>query len=179
MTWAKIESGNVVKMYSHPVQINKGDLVYSKKVFSDAEALKNLDILPVVFSGAVKSSVFYDNSESSPEVKGDAVVITRTSSEKEVAVIKAEMKERINQRLASFLSQTDWIIIRKADTGKEPPSKLAAWRTALREKAVELEGLIDSKNAASDLEALVTLTKAEADAGKKVATFHDWPEAEE
>ena len=101
--------------------------------------------------------------------------MTRTKSSRDISKIKDTMKNHINSVLSSYLSQTDWIIIRKIDTGKEPPTDLAQWRTDLRAKAVELEGLVDSKTTVEELEAMSVLTKEDVDAGKTSAVFYSWP----
>ena len=119
----------------------------------------------------------------------DSVVITRTQNSRSVSDIKTTMKSLTNSALSSYLTQTDWVVIRKAETGKDAPTDLATWRSDLRARAVEIETAIDEKSSVADLEAMTTPTAeqlqtyeddlAAAEEGEEVsppeAFFSDWP----
>ena len=191
--WALVNDGVIVQTINHPKPITIGDFKHPKEIFTrawtDAER-KAVGILPYVFEGdSNKNNMFYTTSESSPSVGSDSVVITRTQAGKTVSDIKTAMKNITNSVIASYLSQTDWIIIRKADTGENAPADLAQWRTDLRARAVEIETAIDDKSSVADLEAMMTPTPAQiqtyeddlaaAEEGEEVippvGVFYDWP----
>ena len=192
--WALVNDGVIVQTINHPKPITIDDIRHPKEIFTlawtDAER-KSIGILPYVFEGdSNKNNMFYTTSESSPSVGSDSVVITRTQTGNSVSTIKTDMKTITNSTLADYLSQTDWIIIRKADTGKNAPADLAQWRTDLRARAVEIETAIDDKSSVADLEAMMTPTPtqiqtyedalAAAEEGEEVTppigVFYDWPQ---
>jgi len=190
--WALVNDGLVVKTINNPKPMIVDDIRHPKEIFTrawtDAER-KAIGILPYVFEGSYVKNMFYTTSESSPSVGSDSVVITRTQTSRSVSDIKTTMKSLTNSALSSYLTQTDWIVIRKADTGEDAPADLAQWRTDLRAKAAEIETAIDEKSSVADLEAMTTPTAeqlqtyeddlAAAEEGEEVsppeAFFSDWP----
>ena len=190
--WALVNDGLIVQTINHPKLITIDDIRHPKEIFTrawtDAER-KAIGILPYVFEGSYVNNMFHTTSESSPSVESDSVVVTRTQTDNSVSDIKTTMKDITNSALSSYLSQTDWIIIREVDTGKEAPADLAQWRTDLRVRAVEIETAIDEKSSVADLEAMMTPTPeqiqtyqddlAAAEEGEEVSTpeavFSDWP----
>ena len=177
--WAKITDNQLVEIISRPKSMIINEIQYPKSIFTSAwthAERKAIGIVPITHDGENIESIFYTSSESKPVVKEDSVVITYTKSSKDIDIIKAYMLQTINETLSNALSSTDWIIIRKIDTGKEPPSDLVKWRTDCRAKATELETLISAKNTVDELESLTIITKEEMDNGKKISIFYDWPQ---
>ena len=190
--WALVNDGLIVQPINHPKLVTIDDIRHPKEIFTrawtDAER-KAIGILPYVFEGSYVNNMFHTTSESSPSVESDSVVVTRTQTDNSVSDIKTTMKDITNSALSSYLSQTDWIIIREVDTGKEAPADLAQWRTDLRVRAVEIETAIDEKSSVADLEAMMTPTPAQiqpyednlaaAEEGEEVippvGVFYDWP----
>tara|TARA_R100000306_G_C4340227_1_gene124837 strand:- start:289 stop:864 length:576 start_codon:yes stop_codon:yes gene_type:complete len=161
--WAVISNGKIIKTLSNPRALTLNNVQYPKSIFSSSwtdQERKAVGILPYTYEGSYINNMFYSNSESSPVIAEDRVVVTRTKSSRDISKIKDTMKNHINSVLSGYLSQTDWTIIRKIDIGKEPPTDLAQWRTDLRAKAVELEGLVDSKTTVEELEKI---------------SLHKWP----
>ena len=161
--WAVISNGKIIKTLSNPRALTLNNVQYPKSIFSSSwtdQERKAIGILPYTYEGSYINNMFYSNSESSPVIAEDRVVVTRTKSSRDISKIKDTMKNHINSVLSGYLSQTDWTIIRKVDIGKEPPTDLAQWRTDLRAKAVELEGLVDSKTTVEELEKI---------------SLHKWP----
>ena len=178
--WAQVLNDQLISIISRPKSLVINNVTYPKQIFSkwsDSER-KEIGIVPYVYTGSHKNEVFYTNAEAPPVVEGNQVSVNRSSTGKDVGVVKSEMKANAAQTLASLLSQTDWVVIRATETSKAAPTKTAAWRAALRKKLVDLEALIDAKTDIAGLEALTVLTQAEADAGKESSVFYDWPEIE-
>lgn len=190
--WALVNDGLVVQTINNPKLMTIDDIRHPKEIFTrawtDAER-KAIGILPYVFEGSYVNNMFHTTSESSPSVGSDSVVITRTQTSRSVSDIKTTMKSLTNSALSSYLTQTDWVVIRKVETGKNAPDDLATWRSDLRVKAVEIETAIDEKSSVADLEAMTTPTAeqlqtyeddlAAAEEGEEVsppeAFFSDWP----
>jgi len=93
-------------------------------------------------------------------------------------VLGLKSKENLNvkQQQASLLAQTDWAVVRKADTATAVPTKIATWRAAIRTKATAMEDAID---AASDMDAFKALFLVWDEDGNKTGILFDWPELEE
>jgi hypothetical protein len=90
--------------------------------------------------------------------------------------LKSQYKLNVKEQQASLLAQTDWAVVRKADTDKAIPSNIATWRAAIRTKATEMENAIDG---ASDLNAFIALFLSWDGDGNKSGILYDWPVLEE
>jgi len=86
--------------------------------------------------------------------------------------VKLSFKSQVKLQQGSFLTQTDWVIIRKADAGTAVPSDIQTWRDAIRAKATEMEEAIDN---AADADALVALFLVWDSDGNKTGVLYDWP----
>jgi len=93
--------------------------------------------------------------------------------------LKSILKNKVKGQQGSFLDQTDWVIIRKADTGKEVPTNIKTWRDAIRVKATEMENAIDAASSVDDI-AKLWITHKVDDVGRIVQSgiLYGWPELE-
>ena len=176
--WARIMGSQLVEIINIPKGMTINDIQYPVSIFTRAwtdEERKALGIVPYVYEGSSVDNMFYTSSESSPVVKADKVVVTRSQTARDIDNIKNTMKKHISSVLQSTLEQTDWIVIREQDNGTAKPADLAKWRTDLRAKAAALETAIDSKTDVAGLEAMTVFTTEMLDAGKKCSEFDDWP----
>jgi hypothetical protein len=98
----------------------------------------------------------------------------------EVLGVKSSLKNKVKVQQGSFLAQTDWVIIRKADIDKEVPTNIKTWRDAIRAKATEMENAIDAASSIEDIAKLWVTHKVD-DEGKivKSGILYDWPELQE
>jgi len=90
--------------------------------------------------------------------------------------LKSQEKLNVKQQQGGLLAQTDWAVVRKADTGVAVPTKIATYRAAIRTKATEMEKAITD---ASDMAAFKALFLKWDEDGKKSGILFDWPELEE
>ena len=81
--------------------------------------------------------------------------------------VKSTLKLQVKEEQGQLLSETDWAVIRRADTGTEVPADIQTWRDAIRAKANEMEAAIDG---AANTAAFAALFEAGA--------LTDWPELE-
>jgi hypothetical protein len=68
--------------------------------------------------------------------------------------LKSVFIEQVKSTAGSILSQTDWLVTRKADIGTAIPAEITAYRATIRAKADELEIAI---NACDTVESLASL----------------------
>ena len=69
------------------------------------------------------------------------------------------------------LSQTDWMVIRKADEGTEIPDSVKNYRTAIRSACKTIEDAISACDSHAKFVALYEIPD-----GGKVAPINDWPD---
>ena len=84
--------------------------------------------------------------ESSPKDDGSWVAVPKPLEQ-----IKEQLLGQVKAAAGQLLAATDWMVIRKADTGAEIPPEVAAFRQLVREHSNTLEALITG---AGDLQAL-------------------------
>ena len=97
-----------------------------------------------------------DNGEDRP--KGGMV----DTSEKQINVgLKTTMTEQVKRTANSFLTNTDWMVIRKAERDVAIPSATATYRAAVLTECARLETAIGN---AADVDALAAVMNAQ-----------DWP----
>ena len=77
-----------------------------------------------------------------------------TEGEVKTRGLKYNLIQTIKKQAAGILQDTDWYIVRKADTGTAVPSAITTYRAAVRTKCAEMETQITN---ASDTPALETL----------------------
>ena len=90
--------------------------------------------------------------------------------------IRPDYIQQVKDQQGSLLAQTDWAVVRKADTGTDIPAKIATWRAAIRTKATEMEKAITD---AKDMDEFIALFVSWDKDGKKSGILFDWPELEE
>ena len=102
-------------------------------------------------------------------MKMDNQVVTRG--------VKYNLKQKVKAQQGSLLSQTDWVVIRKADNDIAIPNNIATWRAAIRTKATEMETTIDNAADTDAVAALfVTYTRNDDGSITKSGILYDWPE---
>jgi hypothetical protein len=99
-----------------------------------------------------------------------------TTDGRTVKGIRSGYINKVKEQQGSLLAQTDWAVVRKADTATAVPTKIATWRAAIRTKATAMEDAID---AASDMDAFKALFLVWDEDGNKTGILFDWPELEE
>ena len=97
---------------------------------------------------------------------------TINSSEQPLQKVKDSFVAQIKNTQNSLLSSTDWVIIRKADSGKAIPADVQTYRDSLRVKGDEMEVAVTGADSIAQLEALL-LTEDEE--GNKSGILFDWP----
>jgi len=140
---ARLENGTIKKYGLIPNSFSAGDILVAGggRNLSD-EKLKEYGFLDVV-----TPSIDYRIQELSPiYLSGD--VYTYDVIEKPIKETLAELKEQKVSDLKSIiggkLSQTDWYIIREADSGQATPQSIKDDRAALRTASDLIEAEINA-----------------------------------
>ena len=158
--WALIVDGSINRIFKYPTAFKHPTtgIQYPRNwlnLASDSEKT-SVGFIEITYSGSNKNSEYYTNSESSPVYNSSAgtVVITKSSSAKNLASLKATKKEQANTTAYDGLSRNDWYVTRKEEIGTAIPSQITAYRTATRLVCNSLKSAIDS---ASDVDAVAAL----------------------
>ena len=91
--------------------------------------------------------------------------------------VKSNLIAEVKSQQGALLAQSDWAVIRNADTGDAIPANIATYRAAIRAKATEMESAIAGA-ADTDAVAALFLTYTLEDDGSttKSGILYDWPE---
>ena len=158
--WALIVDGSINKFFKTPTAFKHPTtgIQYPRNwlnLASDSEKA-SVGFIEVTYSGSHKSGEYYNNSESAPvyDASKGTVVITKSSTAKNLADLKITKKEAARTNAYANLLPTDWYVTRKSEISTAIPSKITAFRTAVRLVCNSLCTAIDD---ASDIDALAAL----------------------
>lgn len=87
--------------------------------------------------------------------------------------VRSNLIAEVKAQQGALLAETDWAVIRNADTGTAVPDNIATYRAAIRAKATEMETAIAD---ASDTDAIAALFVSYDADGNKSGILYDWPE---
>ena len=158
--WALIVDGSINKFFRRPTAFKHPTtgIQYPRNwltLASDSEKA-SVGFIEVTYSGSYKSSEYYNNIESAPvyDASKGTVVITKSSTARNVADLKTSKKQAASDNAYNSLQTTDWYVVRKEEIGTAIPSNVTAYRTAVRLVCNSLKTAITN---ASDLDALATI----------------------
>ena len=158
--WALIVDGSINRFFKVPTAFKHPTtgIQYQRNwlnLASDSEKA-SVGFIEVTYSGSHKSGEYYNNSESAPvyDASKGTVVITKSSTAKNLADLKITKKEAARTNAYANLLPTDWYVTRKSEISTAIPSKITAFRTAVRLVCNSLCTAIDD---ASDIDALAAL----------------------
>ena len=145
-----------------------------------ADEKKSMGITEIIPETPPDSRLYTWSMDSDGKITSKAKSLDDSGSgESKVLGLKSTLKNDVKIQQGSFLDQTDWVIIRKADIDKEIPTNIKTWRDAIRAKAIEMENAIDAASSIDDIAKLWVTHKVDEE-GKTVKSgiLYDWPELE-
>ena len=158
--WALIVDGSINKFFKTPTAFKHPTtgIQYPRNwlnLASDSEKT-SVGFIKVTYTGSHKDNEYYTNGESAPvyDASKGTVVITKSSTARNLADLKISKKEAASSNAYSSILPTDWYIVRKSENSTAIPAKITAFRTAVRLVCNSLCTAIDN---ASDLDALAAL----------------------
>jgi hypothetical protein len=158
--WALIVDGSINRIFKYPTAFKHPTtgLQYPRNwlnLASDSEKA-SVGFIEVTYTGSHKDGEYYNNAESAPvyDASKGTVVITKSSTAKNLADLKEGKKTDASASAYSALQSTDWYVVRKEEISTAIPSKITAYRTAVRLVCNSLKTAIDS---ASDVDAVAAL----------------------
>ena len=158
--WALIVDGSINRFFKVPTAFKHPTtgIQYPRNwlnLASDSEKA-SVGFIEITYSGSHKNGEYYNNAESAPvyDASKGTVVITKSSTAKNLADLKEGKKRDASASAYSALQSTDWYVVRKEEISTAIPSKITAYRTAVRLVCNSLKTAIDS---ASDVDAVAAL----------------------
>jgi len=114
-----------------------------------------------------------------PMVDGDGVPVIDPDTLKQLSTpgVKSTLIAEVKAQQGALLAQTDWAIVRKADTGIDVPAAIQQWRNEIRLAASLMEDAI-SQAATTDAVAALFVTHTGNPDGSvtKSGMLYEWPE---
>ena len=171
---------SITKMYSGDKGITIGDNQYPKAIFSLwTESERNaINIYSITIDESKrKDETWYVNTnitysfdgtnatgsygDATARAHADTLFTAQdetdglgTEGELKAEGLKTKLIRQVKQEAQNILSETDWYVVRKADTAEAVPSSIATHRAAVRSKQASMDTAITN---ASDTAALITL----------------------
>ena len=158
--WALIVDGSINRIFKVPTAFKHPTtgIQYPRNwlnLATDSEKT-SVGFIEVTYTGSHKDSEYYNNGESAPvyDASKGTVVITKSSTAKDLATVKTEKKTTASGNAYSIILPTDWYVVRKSENSTAIPAKISAFRTAVRLVCNSLCTAIDN---ASDIDAVAAL----------------------
>ena len=163
--FAIVESGSI-KSYTRGTDgVQIGDIKYSADIFTSKWTESERNTIGVytieIDESNKKNEKWYINTDISYAFSGGKVTGTygsataREHADKDgIPGLKTILINDLKGEVKSLLAQTDWYVVRKADTAEAVPSSIATHRAAVRTKQASMDTAITN---ASDTPALITL----------------------
>ena len=203
--WARIENNTIIEYYDRKQSLVLNDVRYSSQIFTiwTDEQRKELGIVPIVISGSHLNTKYYIEHNHSDAIAEDGNSVIRTIGVKAadkaledinevdedgnpvldidgVQLITRGLKsnaiQKVKQQQSSYLTQTDWYIIRKADVGTAIPTAIQTFRNAIRADATRIENAITAVTTMDEFIALHTTTYNEDNTVDQIAITQSWTE---
>jgi len=125
--------------------------------------------------GTVNSTAKSLDDVNAVDQNGDPVI--ENGKQLVIEGVKSNLIAEVKAQQGSLLAQTDWAVIRNADTGTAVPDNIATYRAAIRSRATEMETAITNAADTDAIAALfVTYTLEDDGSTTKSGILYDWPE---
>ena len=159
--WGRVLSGQLVEIIHQPKAMMINDVQHPKTIFTRAwtdEERKAIGILPYVYSGNNRENEFY-TSTFSDSVGDDAITRTYTNNAvSDLTELKTNKIVNAKGEANGLLSDTDWYVVRNAETSVAIPSQITAYRTAVRANYAALKTAITNAANVDAVAALYSFT---------------------
>ena len=191
--WGLVESGSITKLINNPKGMVIGDVRYSRKIFSlwSKAELEAKGIYEVEFDNTnKKDEQWYINTNQSFAFAGGKITASYgsatakahadtlytaqdesdgkgTEGEVKVEGLKTIKIREVKKEAANILAETDWYVVRKADSDTAIPSAITNHRAAVRTKCASMETSITNASNTAARETLYTYVNT-ADEGDPV-----------
>ena len=172
--WAKLNDAEdtIEEIISNPKQMTVSGVQHPKalfKLWTDAER-KDIGIVPVTISGTHLDKDYYIEEDEAYAISDDKASVVMTigtkAGDQVLATVKSKQVSHAKKICNNILANTDWYIVRKAESSTAIPAKITALRTAARTVYAAAKSAI---NGAANVGALATINTTTAGATESIS----------
>ena len=168
--FAIVESGSITSYTKGNRGVQIGSVKHSADIFTSKWTESERNTIGVytieIDESNKKNEKWYINTDITYAFSGGKVTgsygsaTAREHADKDgVPGLKTILINDLKGEVKSLLAQTDWYVVRKADTAEAVPSSVATHRAAVRTKQVSMETAITNAADTAALETLYTYTE--------------------
>ena len=174
--WAVVKSGSIEQVFNKPRSIIVDGILHPAGVFgvgwTDAER-KAIGIYNYVEVNSGPDNRFYTlgTDETTIDASAGLVTVTYTNIAKNLAATKTTMITTAKEQANSFLRDTDWQAIAKAERSRAIDSDVATYRAAVITAYGEIKTLINNQDTMAKLAALYSTAE-----GDDKPDIDKWPD---
>ena len=172
--WALLNSDEdtIVETIFNPKAMTIGGIQYSRDIFKlwTVAERKAVGLVPITTTGSHLDTTYYTEDNESYAIAEDKASVVRTigtkAADKVLAAVKSEQVTNAKGICNGSLKNTDWYVVRKAEASTAIPSKITAYRTAVRTVYAAAKSAI---NGAANIGALVAVNATTAGATASIS----------
>ena len=172
--WALLNSDEdtIEEIIINPRPMTISGIQHPKEIFTlwTNTERKTVGLVPVTTTGSHLDTTYYTEDNESYAIAEDKASVVRTigtkAADKVLATIKSEQVANAKGMCNGLLKNTDWYVVRKAETSTAIPSKITAYRTAVRTVYAAAKSAI---NGAANISALVAVNATTAGATESIS----------
>jgi len=172
--WALLNSDEdtIVQTITNPKAMTIGGIQYSRDIFKlwTVAERKAVGLVPITTTGSHLDTTYYTEDNESYAIAEDKASVVRTigtkAADKVLAAVKSEQVTNAKGICNGSLKNTDWYVVRKAEASTAIPSKITAYRTAVRTVYAAAKSAI---NGAANIGALVAVNATTAGATASIS----------
>ena len=172
--WALLNSDEdtIEEIIINPKPMTIGGIQHPKGIFTlwTVAERKSVGLVPVTTTGSHLDTTYYTEDNESYAIAEDKASVVRTigtkAADKVLATIKSEQVANAKGMCNGLLKNTDWYVVRKAEASTAIPSKITAYRTAVRTVYAAAKSVI---NGAANISALVAVNATTAGATESIS----------
>lgn len=120
------------------------------------EEFAAIGMVPVVY-GTYPNDYFYWVATDAPIITATEVTINYTATPKDIAVLKPQMVNNVNNTAYTILLPSDWMVVKAIETGGTVAPAWNTWRQTIRTQAADAVAVINACTTVDQLAALPSI----------------------
>ena len=172
--WALLNSDEdtIVEIISNPKSMKIGGIQHPRNIFTlwTVLELKSIGVVPITTTGSHLNKEYYIEVDEAYAIADDKASVVRTigtkAGDQVLATVKSKQVSHAKKICNNILANTDWYIVRKAESSTAIPAKITALRTAARTVYAAAKSAI---NGAANVGALATINTTTAGATESIS----------
>ena len=172
--WALLNSDEdtIVEIIHNPKPMTISGIQHPRDIFNlwTVAERKAVGLVPITTTGSHLDTTYYTEDNESYAIAEDKASVVRTigtkAADKVLAAVKSEQVTNAKGICNGSLKNTDWYVVRKAEASTAIPSKITAYRTAVRTVYAAAKSAI---NGAANVGALATVNITTAGATASIS----------